>query len=53
MTEEKKKLTIRVEKELHKALQHYIVDADTTIQELTVNLYRELLEKNGTYTGKN
>lgn len=46
MAEEKKikKLSIRIEEDLHKALQHYAVDNEISIQELTIKLYKELLQ---------
>ncbi|MEG0712780.1 MAG: hypothetical protein RR448_11160 [Niameybacter sp.] len=48
MSEEKKvkKLTIRVEEDLHKKLQHYVIDHDITIQDLTIKYYQELVNEN-------
>lgn len=45
MSEEKKvkKTTIRIDEELHKKLQHYVIDNDTSIQELTIEFYKTLV----------
>lgn len=46
MSQEKKeikKLSIRVETDLHKKLQHYAIDKDMTIQDLTIEFYKSLV----------
>lgn len=47
MREEKKvkKTTIRIDEKLHKKLQHYVIDNNTSIQELTIELYKSLLDE--------
>ena len=37
--------TVRVPESLHRKLQHYCVDNETTIQEVVIDLLRDLLER--------
>lgn len=45
MNEKAKKMTIRIDSELHKLLHHYAIDHDTSIQALTIELYKQLLDQ--------
>lgn len=42
----KKHVQIRLDMELYKKLQHYVVDRETTVQRVVETLIRELVEEN-------
>lgn len=40
----KKHVQIRLDMELYKKLQHYVVDRETTVQKVVADLIKELVE---------